>query len=123
MSKKSRDRKVTVEKVTWAQAFRDIIIAAMNKGQLIPVLLGLALLIWMVRVSPDELSKFGYRCVELIVHHHVLGYVLWIMTLLGWVMHARFAKGTTDAESSRIGKEKTALQERIAGGKLPSSRA
>lgn len=110
------------KRVTWAQAFRDIFIAAMNKGQLIPVVLGLAFLIWVWRVDPKDLSALGGRFLLLVSTHQAIGYVLWIVTSLAWVIHARLVKGTTDAESGRIGKEKTRLQELLAGRVFPSSR-
>lgn len=120
---KTKDKVTKVDKrVTWAQAFRDIIIAALNKGQLIPTVLGLGFLIWVWRVDPNELGVLGSQFLTLIKSHQVVGYVLWVITTIGWVIHARVVKGTTDAESGRIGKEKTRLQEQLAGRTFPSSR-
>jgi hypothetical protein len=120
---KAKEKTTKIDKrVTWAQAFRDIFIAAMNKGQLIPTVLGLAFLIWVWRIDPKELGDLGTRFLTLVESHQVVGYMLWIVTTIGWVIHARIVKGTTDAESGRIGKEKTRLQEQLASRTFPSSR-
>lgn len=120
---KAKDKATKVDKrVTWAQALRDIIIHSMNKGQLIPTILGLGFLIWVWRVDPKDLNDLGAKFLVLVQTHQVVGYVLWIATTLSWVVHSRVVKGTTDAESGRIGKEKTRLQEQLAGRDFPSSR-
>jgi hypothetical protein len=119
----SGQRRTTVDRrVTWAQAFRDIFVAALNKGQLLPVTMALALLIWIARMDSSDLPKVYYDFRALLLRHEMIGYVLWIITLIAWVIHARFVKGTTDAESGRIGKEKTGLQEQLAGRSFSSSR-
>lgn len=122
MAKGNATKNIVDRRVTWAQAFRDIFVGAMNKGQLIPVVLGLCMIIWMWRADPHDLAVLGERFLNLVQRHEGFGYVLWVITLVGWILHAKFVRGTTDAESGRIGKEKTALQERLAGKSLPSSR-
>ncbi|GGA28786.1 hypothetical protein [Dyella nitratireducens] len=117
------NRKTTIDRrVTWAQAFRDIFVAALNKGQLLPVTMSFGLLIWLWRMDASALPGVWYDFRALLLRHEIVGYVLWIVTLLGWIAHARFVKGTTDAESGRIGKEKTSLQEKLAARSFSSSR-
>lgn len=123
MAKTTDKKTVKVDRrVTWAQAFRDIIVGAMNKGQLLPVTLALVLLLIVARMDPKDLPSLGIKVLELLHAHEMIGYGLWAATVVGWVVHARFVKGTTDAESGRIGKEKTGLQEQLAGRKFTSSR-
>ena len=121
-SSKVSTKQVVDKRVTTAQAVRDIIIGAMNKGQLIPVLLGACLITILWRMPSDDLTKLANRLLDLLSNHVSFGYVMWIATVVAWYLHAKHVRKVHNAESGRIGKEKSRLQEQLLNRPLPSSR-
>lgn len=110
------------QRVTWAEACRDIVISAMDKGQLLPVgLLGFVLLMILKMNAVDD-AALANRLLDLIKNHSMIGYFFWVLTLGLWYLHARYMRMAHNEESGRIGREKSRLQEQVSGRQLPSSR-
>ncbi len=118
---KRRSSSRTNGAVTWAQAFRDIIIAAINRGQL--PLLGIigiaALIIW--RMPDTEVAGLARDLLVALKHGEGFAYVVEVATLLGWYAHSKFMRREFSQEFRRIGKEKSDIQSRAAGTKFKSS--
>lgn len=107
--------------VTWAQAFRDTVIASMNRGQL-PVLGGMfifALIIW--KMPEQDVSKLAFMILENIKKFQLIAYPLLIIVTLLYFYHVRFMRKDFSRELERIGKEKSALQSSLSGNKFKSS--
>lgn len=119
---KANAKQVVDKRVTMAQATRDIVIAAMNKGQLIPVLLGACIIIILWRMPSDDVTKLANRLLDLLSNHAIFGYALWLVTIMLWYVHATHVRNVHNVESGRIGKEKSRLQEQLLERPLPSSR-
>jgi hypothetical protein len=107
--------------VTWAQAFRDIIITAMNRGQLLLLMVTgiFILLIWKLdsKQAFDLLNSF----IEKLKDWSIVGWILWGFTV--FVCFFLFRKVRTDFsyEMKRVGKEKSKAQEKALQRSLPSS--
>lgn len=107
--------------VTWAQAFRDIIVASMNRGQLpiLAVALIIGLAIW--RMPAQDVSKWVFEVTHLLATRKLLGYALFLVAMIGWYLHARWMRKEFSEECLRIGTEKSDLQSKLAGTKFKSS--
>lgn len=110
-----------VVKVTWAQAFRDILIASMNKGQL-PLLAFagvIALMIW--RMPEADITSLVDRMLTRLESGELLGWLFALLLVIGWYTHARWLRKEYADEFDRIGREKSRLQEGAAGRRLQGS--
>jgi hypothetical protein len=109
--------------VSWAQAFRDIVIASMNKGQLpLLAIAGVAaLIIW--RMPPADVSLLANEILSRLDRGDLTGWVLSGLLAGAWHFHARMMRKAFHREADRIGKEKSKLQNVAAGRKLPGSRS
>jgi len=97
-------------KVTWAEAFRDIALRMIDKGQWAAFLLGMIVLVVVFRLDSDELVAL----VRELLMWTVVPWVLLGLCIMGWYFHVRFVDHTTKGENRRLGTEKTMLQERLA---------
>ena len=109
------------QNVTWAQATRDIVIAAINRGQLL--LLGvLAIFMLLVFKMPDnkayELARAIFNDLK---NFSLLGYILFLVMVIFCYSHSKKLRKNHSLEFERIGREKSRLQDKLAGEKLSSS--
>lgn len=107
--------------VTWAQAFRDIIITAMNRGQLLLLMVTsiFMLLIWKLESNQafDLLNNF----LEKLENWSIIGWILWVLTVFGCFILFRKVRTDFSYEMKRVGKEKSKAQEKALQRSLPSS--
>ena len=107
--------------VTWAEATRDIVIAAMDKGQLPFLALGAIVFLLIIRLPSNHLVIFLRTLGERLQEGEYISYPLLIGCILGWFLHVRHMKRKFTREYERIGKEKTYLQKQLTGLDLKSS--
>jgi hypothetical protein len=112
----------TVTKVTMWHFLRDVFVASINKGQFPMAILGLIIVIYMVRVSPEQLAEFGKSILASLQAGNLWGYLLFILTLGGWYTHTKSLRRKHFYELGRIAGEKTGLQKRELGNKVKSSK-
>lgn len=99
--------------VTWAQAFRDIIITAMNRGQLLLISL-IGLIFFLVsKMSEDTTDKLINDMIKNLTNISFLAYILCILLIIGWYTTCKTARRMHSEECERIGKEKSKLQEEL----------
>lgn len=117
-----RQQQPAAPKVTWAQAFRDVTIVSINKGQL-PVLgcIGIALFM-LYRMPQDSVGLLAQHVVDRLSAWELAGWVLCLLVMACWYYHARWMRRSHADELHRIGSEKSKLQGKAAGTKFPSSR-
>lgn len=108
-------------KVTWAQAFRDIIIAAMNRGQLLLLMVTAIFIILIWKLNSEQSFSLLNNFIEKLKDWSILGWILWIITV--FLCFILFRKTRTDFshEMKRVGKEKSKAQEKSLQRSLPSS--
>lgn len=107
--------------VTWAQCVRDVLIGAMNRGQL-PILGCLAIIMLLIYKLPTEdCSKVVYQLLADLERGELYSYILVFLLAGGWFYHAKFMRKEFSDEALRIGKEKSAAQSAAAGERFLSS--
>lgn len=100
---------------------RDVLIAGMNKGQLIPVSITLILMILAIKLPSDKVYELFTEIIGYFVTFQLLGWVLFVATTLGWYKGTKHQRRIHTEEIKRISKEKTLVQEKSLKRKLPSS--
>lgn len=107
--------------VTWAHAVRDIFVTSINRGQL-PVLGMIAVALLMLWKMPaDDVSSLASEILHSLQNGELWGYLLFVLTLIGWYSHAKRMRKMFSAEAERIGTEKSRLQEKLVGHNYKSS--
>lgn len=110
-------------RVTWAQAVRDIVVTSMNRGQLPGVIMGGILLVVFWRLPSEELVKVVNSVLANLANFSFVGYLLFMVTVVGWAWNSRRLRRMATREQDRIGNEKSRLQERAGlAGKVRSSK-
>ena len=107
--------------VTWAQAFRDIIITAMNRGQLLLLMIVFIFTILIWKLDSGQAFQLLNSFLEKLKDWSILGWVLWFVTV--FLCFVLFKKVRTDfsSEMKRVGKEISKAQEKASQRKLSSS--
>lgn len=117
----AKPKKSSRAAVTWAQAFRDIIIRAMDRGQLLPVLLFLVCLALIWKMPSDKVYDFGVNFINGFKDLSLLGWILAAVVCILWAGHARLMRRKHSTEYQRIGSEKSQLQQEQIKTTLGSS--
>lgn len=100
--------------MSWAQSFRDMVVAAINKGQL-PVLGVLFVVLLFIFKLPEE--RIGDLARDLLMHlidGSLGGYLLAVVFGSSWFFHAKAMRRSFSSEVDRIGREKSELQDQLA---------
>lgn len=107
----------------WATALRDVLIASINKGQFPFAILGLVVLTLILKMPSGDVSKLVFRLVDGVERGSFLGYLLSLLLLVGWYVHARYQRRVIAAEIERMAAERNTLQSRNLGQqRIKSSR-
>ncbi|UEA17474.1 hypothetical protein K7G92_000679 [Pasteurella canis] len=76
-------------KVTWAQAVRDVLNTAMNRGQLPLLFILLCCFLVLYRLPQEELSHLVFKIFQGLKDGHFIGYVLAVLILIIWYWDGR----------------------------------
>lgn len=76
-------------KVTWAQAVRDVLNTAMNRGQLPLLFILLCCFLVLYRLPQEELSHLVFKIFQGLKDGHLIGYVLAVLILIVWYWDGR----------------------------------
>ena len=101
---------------------RDVLIAALNKGQLLPALMGIILMIVAYRLPPADLGALMREILEKLQNSGFLGWALFVIVSGTWCVVSLRTRKKHRAELRRIGLEKSELQKRLLGLDAPSTR-
>ncbi|MFM4851514.1 hypothetical protein [Aeromonas caviae] len=107
--------------VTWAQAFRDVVVSAMSRGQLIPLGVFIIVLVAVYRMPEEKVYDFAVYFVKGLSNHSITGYVVAVLSCILWAGHIRAIRRSFSEEARRIGLEKTKYQTRLSPIPLDSS--
>lgn len=107
--------------VTWAQAFRDIIITAMNRGPLLLLMVTGTLILLISKLDSNQAFNLLNSFIEKLKDWSIVGWIFWVITVI--ICFILFRKVRTDfsSEMKRVGKEKSRVQEKALQRTLPSS--
>lgn len=117
----SRSQKPT--KVSWAHAFRDIVLRALDRGQLLPLTGFLFLIILVIRVPSEKIPDLFSSLVSRFADYSLLGWSLLPVSLFSWFMHAKYQRRRAAEELDRVCAERTHLQQQLSMRKIQSSRS
>jgi uncharacterized protein YacL len=106
---------------TWAKAFRDVVVKAMEKGQLIPVLVGLIILLSISKMDSHHISKIWEKVLDSLLNGNIFLWLFIFLLLLIWRNNTKKLRKLFSNEVERLGKEKSELQQRRTSIKLQSS--
>lgn len=94
----------------WPGAFRDVLVASLNKGQFpIAVVLVIFIIIFW-RLPATDLKSILEDFLNRFESNYIFGWVLFVITLLGWYFHNRYVRKVHLNEINRILQEKQDLQ-------------
>ncbi len=112
-----------ISKVTVWECVRDVLIHAINKGQLPAAAVALILIIVALRLPPDKLGQL----VDVVVNWHyglsLIGYLIAIVVLVAWLWHHRWCRGVQQREMDRLVEERNFWQGKVMGEPMRSSEA
>lgn len=76
-------------------------------------------MIW--HMPPADVSKLMFRLLDVAEEGRLAGYVVSVVSLLGWFFHARYQRKLITQEMQRISNERNQLQARELGKRVKSS--
>ena len=93
----------------------------MSKGQFPLAIAGLIVIVMILKMPGDQVSQLMFTIIEKLERGHLLGYALFVATVVGWFFHARHQRRIIDAEVTRLSNERTRLQRAHLGARVESS--
>lgn len=106
-------KQIQPQGVTWAQAFRDIIVGSMSIGQL--PLIGVFGIVGLMiyRLPPDKLGDLAEKTLDHLMRGEGIGYVLWLVTLIIGNGYINLIRSQFKSTAARLEAE----NERLASGR------
>ncbi len=100
---------------------RDVMVKSLGTGQFPIALFGAVLILVIWRLPTADLSDVVKRLTDAALSLQLVGHLLWILTLGGWFVHARWQRRNFDKELKRVTGERNKAQEKLLGRNLESS--
>lgn len=100
---------------------QNVLIAALNKGQLLLMGLIVFFLIIVIKIPSDEILPFIKGLLDISKINSILGWVFAFLITFGSFFINRYQRKIHTIEIKRISEEKRKLQEKLSQTKLPSS--
>jgi len=108
-------QQLSPSKVTIAQAVRDVVIHAMDKGQLLPLFVAVIIISVVWRLPEESLTELATQVWQNLLSVYLLGWVLCIAAVCGWASHYRWIAARHANEIDRISNERNSVQQKLAG--------
>jgi len=121
MSKPPTSPRPTAAKVGMWHAIRDIFVAAINKGQLLPMLLGSIILLVIFKMDSNQIGGICREVIDNLVNLKILGWILFVVVSVVWAIVGKIRRNSVRREMERIGAEKSKAQRRAQGKDIKSS--
>lgn len=119
----AKKRKAIVEKINFWKMLRDVLIAAMSKGQLPLATVALLFIIMILKMPGEDVSKLAFNFLALLGKGGILGGVLFVLSLTGWAIHAKWQRRVFGREVDRLAHERNNWQRKVLGeDKVQSSK-
>lgn len=116
MNKKNKNTKISC-----AQAVRDVLIVAMDHGQLTTLLFSLIPLSLIYKMPGEKIYDLLKEILNMFLKGQLIAYPLLIVCIFSWAIHVRIIRNQFSREYERIGKEKSDLQRKTSGIELDTS--
>jgi hypothetical protein len=98
-----------------------VLVAALNKGQLIGMTIALIFIILIIKIPNDQILPFIEKLLDISKINSILGWILSGFITFGSFLTVRWQRRIHTKEIQRISKEKKILQEKLTEQQLPSS--
>jgi hypothetical protein len=112
-----------VPKIGFFHMLRDVLVRSIDKGQFPLALFGLILIIGLIKMPGGEVSRLAFEVLANLKSFGVLGYILWLLTIIGWVAHYRTVRWVDKFEVKRISEARDTVQREALGDRVISSEA
>jgi hypothetical protein len=100
---------------------RDVLVASLNKGQFLIALNGLILIVLILKMPSADVGRLVFRLLDVTEAHYLLGYILAVVSLLGWFSHSKYQRRMITQELGRLSGERNRLQAQALGNRIKSS--
>lgn len=117
MAKKRQERQVGF----W-EACRDVLIAALNKGQFPLACATIIVAILLCRMPSEGIEALSANLVGGLKDFSLVGWILSLCASVGWFIHARWQRRMFNDEMTRMARERNKWQEKCLEGKVTSSK-
>ncbi len=101
--------------------WNNVLIASLSKGQFPVALLGLIIIVIILRLPPNDLSKLVIAIFDNITSNLIFSFFISPMLVLGWFFHVRWQRKMYIDEIKRITDERNNAQQHLIGEKMTSS--
>ena len=102
---------------------RDVLVASLNKGQFVIAVAALIIVVMLVRMPPEDVTKLAFEIIHKLSSGNLVGYALAVVLALCWYIHAKKQRRNCEEELKRLTGERTKLQKQTLGKKVVSSQA
>lgn len=101
---------------------QNVLLAGIRTGHTVFVILSLIVLVIIIKLDSNDLYELGSNFFNLLSHWYILGWVLFICTVLySWLQFKKMRR-EHQQELNRISAEKSKWQERAFNKKLKSTK-
>ena len=109
-------------KIGFWHMMRDVLVTSLNKGQFLPAMLGMIIIVMILKMEPKDVSALAFTTLGMIRNGDLVGWLLLLGSTGGWYVHARFQRRVYTGEVERVAEEKTKLQKNSLGKQAKSSK-
>ncbi len=118
---KPRATKPPPPKVGMWHAISNIAVASINKGQFGLAILGAVMIVALVKMPGEDVSKLVFRILEDLEKGELWSWIVAASSLTGWFLHARIQRRVITKEMDRIALLRNKLQQKLLDGNISSS--
>jgi hypothetical protein len=114
-------RGTTTQKLNFWAMMNNVIITALSRGQLLPILLFFAFVTMIVKMPPSDVTGVMLRFLSGLETGRLLGYLLFIVAIASWQWHARWQRRNYEQRLRDMATARDDAQEHALPGLLESS--
>lgn len=103
------------EKINIFVFLRDVLLEGLSRGKLLPITISLIVIVAIVRMPSEDVSKLVFDIYTDLVGKKIIGYVLFSVSLICWGMHLRWQRRVNAREVHRLSKERNEWQKKAIG--------
>lgn len=101
---------------------QNVLIASLNKGQFIIGIVGIVLIILTIKLPSNDAKDLITQFIEVLKDWKFLGWFTSTLLSVGWFFSNKRLRRIYSEEFSRVGQEKTNLQNKFSKSKLKTSK-
>ncbi len=109
--------------INFWQMIRDVLVAALSKGQFPLALFGFILIFIIFKMPNEKVSELAFEIFYGVKSLNLIGIIISPIMLLGWFVHLRWQRKIFTMEIDRISQERNLYQKELLGKNINSSRS